>query len=110
MVPDRGDIIYINFNPTKGHEQRGNRPALVISPAAFNAHTNTLWACPVTNQQRGWAFETSLDGYGTQTSGAIRADQIKTLDFNARGFTFKEKAPPDVTADVLAKIRAVLAQ
>ena len=109
MVPDRGDIIYINFNPTRGHEQRGKRPALVISPAAFNARTNTLWACPVTSQQRGWAFETSLDGFDTKTSGAIRADQIKTLDFTARGFTFKEKAPPDVTADVLAKIRAVLA-
>ena len=110
MVPDRGDIIYISFNPTKGHEQRGKRPALVISPVAFNAHTNTLWACPVTNQQRGWAFETSLDGCGTQTSGAIRADQIKTMDFNARGFEFKEKAPPDIIADVLAKIHAVLAQ
>ncbi len=110
MVPDRGDIIYINFNPTRGHEQRGKRPALVISPVAFNAHTNTLWACPVTNQQRGWAFETSLDGCGTQTSGAIRADQIKTMDFNARGFEFKEKAPPDIIADVLAKIHAVLAQ
>jgi len=109
VVPDRGDIIYINFNPTKGHEQRGNRPALVISPAAFNAHTKTLWACPVTNQQRGWAFETSLDNAGTRTSGAIRADQIKTLDFNARGFTFKEKVPPEITADVLAKIKAILA-
>jgi len=109
MVPDRGDIIYINFNPTRGHEQRGNRPALVVSPATFNARTNTLWACPITNQQRGWPFETSLDNFDTQTSGAIRADQIKTLDFNSRGFTFKEKAPSDVTADVLAKIRAVLA-
>ena len=109
MVPDRGDIIFINFNPTKGHEQRGTRPALVISPAAFNARTHTLWACPVTNRQRGWAFETSLDGYDTQISGAVRSDQIKTLDFNARGFTFKEKAPLEVTADVLAKIRAVIA-
>ena len=109
MVPNRGDIIYVNFNPTKGHEQRGKRPALVISPAAFNARTKTLWACPITNQQRGWAFETSLDSHGTQTSGAIRADQIRTLDFNARGFTFKEQAPPEVTTDVLAKIRAVLA-
>jgi mRNA interferase MazF len=109
MVPDRGDIIYINFNPTRGHEQRGKRPALVISPAAFNSRTNTIWACPITTKQRGWAFETSLDGLGTETSGAIRADQVKTMDFNARGFTFKEKAPSDVTADVLAKIRAVLA-
>ena len=109
MVPDRGDIIYINFSPTSGHEQRGHRPALVISPAAFNAHTNTLWACPITSKQRSWAFETSLDGAGTKTTGAVRADQIKTLDFNTRGFTFKEKAPAEITADVLAKIKAVLA-
>jgi len=108
MVPDRGDIIYIDFNPTRGHEQRGKRPALVLSPATFNSRTGTLWACPVTKNQRGWPFETSLDGYGTKTSGAVRADQIKTLDFNARGYAFKEKAPPDVTLDVLAKIRAVL--
>jgi len=108
MVPDRGDIIYINFNPTKGHEQRGHRPALVISPAAFNAQTNTLWACPITSKQRSWAFETSLDDTGIKTVGAVRADQIKTLDFNARGFTFKEKAPAEITADVLAKIKSVL--
>jgi len=108
MVPDRGDIIYINFSPTKGHEQRGKRPALVISPATFNSRTGTLWACPITNSQRGWLFETSLDGYGSKTSGAVRADQIKTMDFNARGFSFKEKAPLDVTNDVLAKVRAVL--
>ncbi len=108
MVPERGDIIYINFSPTRGYEQRGKRPALVISPATFNSRTGTLWACPITNNQRGWLFETSLDGYGIETSGAIRADQIKTMDFNARGFSFKEKAPLDVTSDVLAKVRAVL--
>jgi len=108
MVPERGDIIYINFSPTRGHEQRGKRPALVISPATFNSRTGTLWACPITNNQHGWLFETPLDGYGIETSGAIRADQIKTMDFNARGFSFKEKAPLDVTNDVLAKVRAVL--
>jgi len=108
MVPERGDIIYINFSPTRGYEQRGKRPALVISPATFNSRTGTLWACPITNNQRGRPFETSLDGYGIETSGAIRTDQIKTMDFNARGFSFKEKAPLDVTSDVLAKVRAVL--
>ena len=109
MVPEQGDIIAISFNPTKGHEQAGYRPALVVSPASFNAQTGTLWACPITNTQRGWAFETSLDGTGLQTTGAIRADQIKTLDFNARRFSFKEKVPSSILNDVLAKIRAVIA-
>jgi len=108
MVPNRGDIIYIDFNPTRGHEQRGKRPALVVSPAAFNARTGTLWACPVTSSQRGWAFETSLDDYDLKTSGAVRADQIKTLDFKSRGYSFRETAPTAVTDDVLAKIQAVL--
>jgi mRNA interferase MazF len=61
-IPDRGDIIFISFDRTKGHEQAGSRPAFVVSPLAFNAKTKTLWACPITNTQRGWAFEVSLDG------------------------------------------------
>lgn len=107
-IPDRGNIIFISFDPTKGHEQAGNRPAFVVSPLAFNAKTKTLWACPITNTQRGWAFEASLDGSGTQTTGAIRTDQLKTLDFHARQYRFVEQVPLTIVQEVLAKIKAVL--
>ena len=83
IAPDVGDIVIVDFNPQAGHEQAGKRPALVLSPKKFNEVTGFAWLCPVTNQAKGYPFEVKVTGT-RKTSGVILADQLKSLDWNAR--------------------------
>ena len=78
-IPNRGDIVYLDFNPTKGHEQRGYRPALIISPAAYSEKISLALFFPITSQQKGYPFEVLLPE-GLQTRGVILVDQIRSLD------------------------------
>ena len=75
-VPDAGDIVWINFDPQTGHEQAGHRPAVVLSPAAYNGKTSLMLCCPMTTQVKGYPFEVLIAG---ATGSAVLADQIKTL-------------------------------
>lgn len=102
-IPERGDIIKLNFSPQSGREQRGFRPALVISPAAYNKVSSFILACPITNSIKGWNFEVLLSR-SMKTSGVILADQIRVLDWKSRGARFIEKADSDVLEEALAKI------
>ncbi len=82
-VPDRGDVIWLQFNPQAGHEQAGRRPALVISPKAYNRKVGLLICCPITNQKKGYPFEVNLpEGIGI--TGVILSDQVKSLDWKVR--------------------------
>jgi len=106
-TPGRGDIVYLDFDPTKGHEQRGYRPAFVISPRSYNAKSSLALFMPITKQQKGYPFEVPLPPE-LQTQGVILADQIKCLDWKARGVQFVESVPVSVLEEVQAKIEPLL--
>ena len=108
-IPERGDIVWVNFDPQRGREQAGHRPALVLSPYRYNERGTLLLACPITRQVKGYPWEVKLpDGLGAQ--GAILADQIRALDYRARTMEFFEQAPSEVIEDVLAKLEPLLGQ
>lgn len=106
-IPDRGDIVYLDFNPTKGHEQRGYRPALIISPAAYSEKSSLALFCPITSQQKGYPFEVSLPEE-LQTHGVILVDQIRSLDWRVRQIKFVETVSLEVIAEVQAKIAPLI--
>lgn len=99
MVEQR-DIIMVNFNPQKGHEQAGYRPALIVSNNFFNEKTNLVIACPITNTDNNFPLHVRLDDR-TETSGVILCEHMKTLDLKARGFKYVEKLPNDIFSKVV---------
>jgi mRNA interferase MazF len=106
-IPDRGDIVFLNFDPTKGHEQRGHRPALVLSPISYNRKTSLALFMPITNKQKGYPFEVVLSEE-LKTQGVVLADQIKCLDWKDRSIEFVEIAPESLIEAVQAKIEPLL--
>ena len=106
-VPARGDIVWLSFTPQSGHEQAGRRPALVLSPEAYNEKTSLALFCPITSRVKGYPFEVALPSTGT-VSGVILADQIKSLDWRARQARFECYAERHVVGEVLEKIGVLL--
>jgi mRNA interferase MazF len=106
-VPERGDILWLTFDPQAGHEQAGRRPALVLSPAAYNRRASLALVCPITNQPKGYPFEVALPE-GSVISGVILADHVKSADWAARRAQFAAKVSADVLADVTAKLRPLI--
>jgi mRNA interferase MazF len=106
-TPDRGDLVYAQFNPQAGHEQAGHRPGIVLSPKTFNAATGFAVICPITSQVKGYPFEVALPS-GLAISGVILTDQVKSLDWRARNFQFKDRAPQEVVDDCLTLIHTFL--
>lgn len=104
-VPDAGDIVWLDFVPQAGHEQSGHRPALVLSPAAYNARTSLMLCCPMTTKVKGYPFEVILVG---RKPSAVLADQVKSLDWKARRAKRKGKASPAELSDVRRKARALI--
>jgi mRNA interferase MazF len=106
-LPERGDIVWLQFDPRLGHEQAGRRPALVVSPQSYNGKVGLALLCPITTRIKGYPFEVEIpDGLGV--SGAILADQVKSLDWRARGAQFACKAPAEVLAEAQAKIQVLI--
>jgi mRNA-degrading endonuclease toxin of MazEF toxin-antitoxin module len=108
---ERGDIYFVDLDPTQGREQRGHRPVFVITPAAFNAVSAPLVA-PVTSggafaRHRGFAVDHSQ--HFQKVRGIVLCNQLRTLDITARNGRFVERAPTSVVADVLARIGALIA-
>ena len=106
-TPDRGDVVWMNFNPQTGREQAGRRPAVVLSPQAYNGKVGLLIACPITRQIKGYTFEVALSA-GLSISGAILSDQVKSLDWRSREVAFIGRLPPSVTNEVLGKLSALI--
>ena len=106
-VPDAGDLVWLTFDPQAGHEQRGRRPALILSPRAYNAKARLAIACPITSQVKGYPFEVRLP-LGGEIAGAILADHVKNLDWHARRAVFEAKAPEDIVTDVRERLRVLL--
>lgn len=105
-VPDAGDVVWLEFDPQAGHEQAGHRPALVISPAAYNGRAGLMVCCPMTTRIKGHPFEvlTEMDG----VASAVLSDQVKSLDWKVRRAKKKGAVPSAVMAHVRAKIKALL--
>ena len=101
-VPDAGDIVWLQFDPQAGHEQAGHRPALVLSPAAYNGKTSLMLCCPLTTQIKGYPFEVTIAG---ARASAVLADQVKSLDWVVRKASLKGK----ISALELAQVRAKVA-
>ncbi len=106
-VPERGDIVWLTFDPQAGHEQAEHRPGLVLSPAAYNARRGMMLCCPITSQVKGYPFEVVLTG-DSDVKGAVLADQVKCLDWRARKAKKKGRATPQVVRDTLNKLSALL--
>ena len=106
-VPKRGDVVWLSFNPQAGHEQVGRRPAVVLSPRAYNQKVGLALLCPITNQSKGYPFEVALPKE-VDVTGVILSDQIKSLDWRVRKAEFKASLPEEVINEVLAKLGTLL--
>ena len=108
-VPDAGDIVWLTFSPQAGHEQAGRRPALILSPRGYNGKTSLALLCPITSRVKGYPFEVPLPP-GDAVTGVVLADQVKSMDWRARGTRFEAQAPSQVMAEVLEKLAVLLGQ
>ncbi|MGV8146026.1 MAG: type II toxin-antitoxin system PemK/MazF family toxin [Alkaliphilus sp.] len=99
-TPKHGDIVFLEFDPQAGNEQKGRRPALVVSNSTYNKFTKMAMVCPITNNDKNFPLHVKLDE-GTRTSGIIMCEQVKALDIKARKATFCEKVPKDILEEVL---------
>lgn len=99
-VFEQGDIVYLDFDPQAGHEQKGRRPALVVSNDLFNRVSSLTMVCPITHTDRGHPFHVRLDER-TKTDGVIMCDQARMLDLSSRHASYEEKAPADLVAEAV---------
>jgi len=106
-IPSRGDIVWLSFHPQAGHEQGGRRPALVLSPAAYNGKVGLAIFCPVTSQVKGYPFEVSIPA-GLKIDGVVLSDQVKSLDWKARQAELICTLPPATVDEVFQKLNTLL--
>ncbi len=106
-LPERGDAIWITLNPQAGHEQSGRRPALVVSPGAYNGKVGLALLCPITSQVKGYPFEVLIPAR-LRVSGAVLSDQVKSLDWRARRAELIDRLPESTVSEVLQKIGVLL--
>ena len=105
-VPDQGDIVWLDFNPQLGHEQRGRRPALVISLKAYNEKTGLGLFCPITSKEKGYPFEVSV--LGKTIDGCVLSDQVKSLDWRVRNIEYIEKVQKENFSEVINNIMVLI--
>jgi mRNA interferase MazF len=104
-VPEAGDIVWLEFDPQAGHEQAGHRPAVVLSPAAYNGVVGLALCCPMTTQVKGYPFEVAIAG---ARPGVVLADQVKSLDWRVRRAVRKGRVSEGELAEVRGKVRALV--
>ena len=107
-TPERGEIVWLTFDPQAGHEQAGLRAAVVVSPGTYNQKVGLALFCPITAQGKGYPYEVAIP-QGLPIEGAILSDQLKSLDWRARKARFAARLPEASMAEVLAKIRTLTA-
>lgn len=106
-TPEQGDIVYINFHPQRGHEQKGKRPALVVSNSLLSTKSSLAFFAPITNTYRPYPTHLQLDSR-TTTTGSIMCEQLKALDYNTRGIVFIEKLPDDLLEIAKNYVHAII--
>ena len=107
-IPDRGDAIWLDFDPQTGREQAGRRPALVLSPSAYNRKSGLALVCPITSQAKGYPFE-SVVPHGLPIQGVVLSDQVRCLDWQKRHAKLIARIPEILLQDVTAKLAVLLA-
>ena len=105
-IPEQGDIVSLNFNPQSGHEQKGRRPAIIISNKVFNHHLGLAFACPITNTKRDFPFHIRVES--ENITGYIMSEQMKSIDFNSRNIKFIEKANNETINHILGIIDSII--
>ena len=105
-IPERGDIVWVSFNPQAGKEQAGHRPAIVLSHKEYNKRIGLAIMCPITSQQKGYPFEVEI--MLSEIKGVILADYVKNLDWKVRNVSFIEKAPEHIIEEVTALLNAII--
>jgi mRNA interferase MazF len=108
-IPQRGDVVWITLNPQAGHEQAGRRPAVILSPKAYNGKVGLAILCPISTRVKGYPFEVPIPD-GLPARGAILADQIKNLDWRARDATLMCRLPPTTISEVLRKLKVLFTE
>jgi mRNA interferase MazF len=105
-VPERGDIVWLNFNPQTGHEQKGKRPAIVISPKEYNEKVNLGLFCPITSTEKKYPFEVKVKD--EKIDGVVLSDQIKSLDWTKRGIKYIARATDEEVNEIISKLNVLL--
>ncbi len=105
-VPSQGDIVTLNFDPQSGHEQKGRRPAIIISNQVFNKHLGLAFACPIINTKRDFPFHVKVSS--ENITGYIMAEQMKSIDYNARNVKFIEKADEETLNKIIGIIESII--
>ena len=105
-VPERGDLVWLNFNPQSGHEQKGKRPAVVVSPREYNEKTGLGLFCPITSKIKNYPFEVKIEN--RKISGVVLSDQVKSLDWETREIKYIIKASPDKIDEIIDNIKVLL--
>ena len=106
-IPEKGDFVAVTFDPQSGHEQRGRRPALVVSNTLFNQRTGLVIVCPITNTSRGYPFHVAIT-HSPDVTGFVMVEQVKSIDFHARKARSIGKASNDILDEVLSILDACI--
>lgn len=106
-VPQKGDLVVLTFDPQAGHEQKGRRPALILSNDLFNKHTGFAIACPITNTDRKIPFHVQIPPSSSFT-GFVMVDQVKSIDYRRRRIKYVEQAPPELLDEALSILETCL--
>jgi len=105
-IPKQGDIVALSFDPQSGHEQKGRRPAIIVSNDTFNRYVGLAFACPITNTKSDFPFHVKVNS--TQITGYIMCEQMKAVDYRARHIKFIEKANQETMSHVLGIIDSIM--
>lgn len=105
-IPEKGDIVWLDFTPQSGHEQRGRRPAIVLSKRAYNQKIGLALFCPITSKEKGYPFEVKING--KKINGCVLSDQIKSLDWTERNIEFIESSKKEIISDVIEKVELMI--
>jgi mRNA interferase MazF len=106
-LPDRGDLVWLDFSPQAGSEQRGRRPAIVLTTRAYHQRSRLAVVCPITSQRKGWPMEVALPE-GLAVSGVVLVDHVKSIDRVARNMEIAGNAPQDVLTEIDARLAPLL--
>ena len=105
-IPDRGDIVWLNFNPQSGHEQKGKRPAIVVSPKEYNERVGLGLFCPITSKIKNYPFEVKIEN--KKIIGVVLSDQIKSLDWKSRDIEFIFKETSEKIEEIIGKLNLLI--
>ncbi|MCD1653175.1 endoribonuclease MazF [Treponema zuelzerae] len=105
-TPEKGDIVWLDYTPQSGHEQRGRRPAIVLSKKAYNQKIGLALFCPITSKEKGYPFEVKI--VGKKITGCVLSDQIKSLDWTERNIEYIEESNKDIIEEIIEKIELLI--